>query len=214
MTSSVPGSTAEELIQVLWAQTRPPSPAWTQGVSIALAELIRYLIYATGAERRAAALPKPADGYGVAKNLRAAADAGQPLCTALADWAEGLAYGSNLRQVREAFDEAEFPAGPGPRDRPCDTHTCTPQNYLVAWRRRWTLWRRSTTNIEHARPGNLMARGTVHLAVAIVIPAPASVRARRPAQCGEAHARGPAGKPGALHWAGARSVRAAAADSC
>jgi hypothetical protein len=74
-----------------------------------LAELVRYLIYATGAEHRAAALPEPADGHAVVKNLRAAAK-GQRLYSQLAEWAEGLAYNPDLRQRRLPFENGDFPA--------------------------------------------------------------------------------------------------------
>jgi hypothetical protein len=109
MTSSVPGISAEQLVRNLWPQTGPSSPALIKGAAIALYELVGYLIHASGPEHRAAALPEPADGHALVANLRAAADAGQHLCRALADWVDGLAGDPNLFQRRLQFDDSPFP---------------------------------------------------------------------------------------------------------
>ena len=99
-------ATADELVAAAWPLDGPYSPERTIEAARAIAELVRYLIYAT--RSMCVALPYPSDVYGLLGNLSSAQHG-------LAQTCEQIAAGIEVQAVSLTLsvDELGSPEGAG-----------------------------------------------------------------------------------------------------
>lgn len=89
-----------ELVEERWPLHGPYTPQLAEAAAEALAQLVRYLNYATG-QGAPEALPYASHGYTVTGSLRAAANLHTQLLAQLSEWAGRLAADPTLRHAQD-----------------------------------------------------------------------------------------------------------------